>query len=130
MTDKLIFKIFFNIFNDHLESFKKIVAEKARNTNCFGGMFSTHDELGTLFYDYYFSESSLKGSIILRFKNNESAYFYVKNFVTGEHYEKLKSQIEFEEFTILGDCSKELKNILDKYKPQNISINFQNFSGI
>lgn len=130
MTNKLIFKIFFEIFEDQLRNFKKIVAEIVQNNTSFCGMFSTQDKLGPLFYDYYFSESSLKGSIILRFKTNDSALFIVKNFVSGEHYKRLQSQIEFEEFTILGECSNELKRLLNENKPKNININFKNFSSV
>jgi len=130
MTNKLIFKIFFKIFDDQLRNFKKIVAEIVQNNTSFCGMFSTHDKLGPLFYDYYFSESSLKGSIILRFKTNDSAFFIVKNFVSSETYEQLQSQIEFEEFTILGECSNEIKRFLNENKPKNININFKNFSSV
>ena len=127
MTNKLIFKIFFKIFDDQLVNFKKIVAEIVQSNTSFSRTFTTHDKLGSIFYDYYFSESSLKGSVILRTKNNISAFLIVKSFVSGEHYERLKSQIEFEELTILGECNNELKGFLNENKPQNIQINFRNF---
>jgi len=130
MTNKLIFKIYFEIIDKQLENFKKIVAEIVRNNNSFCGMFSTHEELGTFFYDYYFSEDSSKGSIILRYNNNKSAIFYLNNFVKGEYFERIKSLIKFEEFKIIGECSNELKIILKENKPKNISLNFRTFTKV
>ena len=130
MTKKIVFKIIFRIVDGQVDNFKKIVSEINQNNTSFCGMFSENEKLGTVFYDYYFSEVSLNGSLIERFKNNQSAMLHLKNFVSGEYFQRLKSTIVFEKFTVLGNSSDELKELIEKNKPKKISIEFRNFSTV
>ena len=105
-SDQIIFYLDLKVKNNsvNIEEFLDGVVKSVNET-----------EPGTMLYEYYLSEDKKKVSLIEIYKTDADAVIHMKNFLAAPHSGPFLETFEIESFTVMGNSSNELKEILNDF---------------